>query len=757
MRKIVLFTGILLVCLFEQNNICFAQKTDRHKAISAYIYKFAQNVEWQNEDAIKDFHFLIIGDDESLINEMKNSLKFKTIRKKTIKVSSSSVLTDIDNVQLIFVTKGNEEKLGKINDMIEGKNILLVSDSYQDERIIMINFYDSQEGSLKFKINKLNISNHHITVMPDMILLGGTDVDVQALFYEEQQKIRNLQNQINTLNNNLGMLEKNLEIRSMELKSTKDSIKLQTLELLHHKKTLDEQSQLIYQQKNELQGQIKKILLQQKIYDQQSRQLTTQKSELQQGKQQLQNQKNELARQEIEIAEHDAEISSKSKSIEEQQTKLSRQRFFLSWLVIIVILFVALIAAIFILYRSKKKANRELEKRVLERTSDLNAINQQLQTELAERKLAEEALQKTEERYRLTLDNMLEGGQIIGFDFRYLYVNDAVTRQGLKTKKELLGHTMMEAYPGIENTAVFPAIKKCIKDRKAQHMINEFMHSDGSTGWFELSIQPVPEGVFILSNDISERKLIENKIMRLNEELEEKVALRTTQLENANKELEAFAYSVSHDLRAPLRAINGFTNILLEDYYEKFDTEGQRVCGVIQHEALRMGQLIDDLLAFSRLSRSPMQTASANMTLIAQQVADEVRDQYPGNKVNFHLADLQPAEVDVSLIRQVWINLISNAFKFSAKKEIIEIEVGCYEYSDEIVYFVKDNGAGFDMKYADKLFGVFQRLHNINEFYGTGVGLAIVQRIIKRHGGRVWAESEINNGAKFSFSLPIKK
>ncbi|HNW91065.1 MAG TPA: ATP-binding protein, partial [Bacteroidales bacterium] len=225
---------------------------------------------------------------------------------------------------------------------------------------------------------------------------------------------------------------------------------------------------------------------------------------------------------------------------------------------------------------------------------------------------------------------------------------------------------------------------------------------------------------------------------------------------NANKELEAFAYSVSHDLRAPLRAINGFSKILSEDYAKIIDDEGKRLCGIIQSEANRMGQLIDDLLAFSRLSRSSMQVTLTDMTDMVRQIFDEAKEQYPDNKINFHLSELLPVSVDANLIRQVWINYLSNALKFSSKKEIIEIEVGCYKNLGEIIYFVKDNGAGFDMNYVNKLFGVFQRLHNINEFYGTGVGLAIVQRIINRHGGKVWAEGEVNKGATFYFSLPDK-
>ncbi|HOY32303.1 MAG TPA: YfiR/HmsC family protein [Bacteroidales bacterium] len=757
MKKFLAYLCLLLGCLIAVQVNCNAQ-VERDIAISAYIYNFAKNVEWQNENEIKEFHFHVLGDDKSIIKELIKLSESKKLRKKTIKVTSSSLLLkDYNGVHLIFVTKGNEDKLEKVYDKIQGKNILLVSDSYKNPGLIMINFYDSQEGNLRFEINKGNIINHNLSIKPDMILLGGSIVDVAALYEEGQQSLRALQIEIGTLNSNRALLEKNLDTRAKEIELKRDSIRQQTLKIQEQYVILDEQLQLINKQKNDLQEQVRKIDLQQQIYNRQSGELKAQKTEIEKGNKLIQDHKNAINRQKAEIAQQKTDILSQSLILTRKEAKLQRQRYFLILLGGISALIAGTLLSIFYAYRNKKKLNKELEKRVLDRTIDLKEANKKLQRELAERKLAEESLYKSEERFRLTLDNMLEGGQIIGFDMRYLYVNDTVASQGKKSKDELLGHKMTEVYPGIENTAVFPVIKKCMKDRTIEHLVNEFYYEDGSSRFFELSVQPVPEGVFILSFDITERHVFENKIKRLNEELEEKVNLRTIQLENANQELEAFAYSVSHDLRAPLRAINGFTKILSEDYSEKIDAEGHRICGIIQNEAARMGQLIDDLLAFSRLSRSPMQTRPADMTALVKNVFEETKEQYPDNKVEFSLTPLLTADVDVNLLRQVWINYISNAFKFSSKKEIIKIQVGCYENPRENIYFVKDNGAGFDMKYADKLFGVFQRLHNINEFYGTGVGLAIVQRIIHRHGGRVWAEGEINKGATFYFSLPINK
>ncbi len=260
-----------------------------------------------------------------------------------------------------------------------------------------------------------------------------------------------------------------------------------------------------------------------------------------------------------------------------------------------------------------------------------------------------------------------------------------------------------------------------------------------------------------LQEQIKKFELLNQEYKSLNQELEQRVLDRTSQLEASNKELEAFSYSVSHDLRAPLRHINGYIDLLKRRFPDSLPEKGQQYLDNISESAIQMGQLIDELLQFSRTSRQELKYFKLNMNALTEEAIKMIQYDNVGRKIDWLLKPLPEVWGDSGLLKMVWINLLSNAAKFTRKKEKALIEIECNDSANEFIFSVRDNGAGFDMKYAQKLFGVFQRLHSVAEYEGTGIGLANVQRIISRHGGRIWAEAQVDKGAIFYFTLPKNK
>ena len=264
-----------------------------------------------------------------------------------------------------------------------------------------------------------------------------------------------------------------------------------------------------------------------------------------------------------------------------------------------------------------------------------------------------------------------------------------------------------------------------------------------------------PAGILETNNDITERKRAEGEIRKLNAELEQRVMERTDELKSTNKELEAFAYSISHDLRAPLRHMAGYAELLQKNAASILDEKSRRYMTMILESAKRMGELIDDLLAFSRIGRAETKNTVVSLEQLVKEALSEVQQETDGRNVGWTIGALPNLYGDRSMLRLALVNLVANAVKFTRTRPQPEIEIGCADGKEnEIVVFIRDNGVGFDMKYVNKLFGVFQRLHRAEEFEGTGIGLATVQRIIHRHGGKVWAEGIVDRGATFYFSVP---
>lgn len=361
----------------------------------------------------------------------------------------------------------------------------------------------------------------------------------------------------------------------------------------------------------------------------------------------------------------------------------------------------------------------------------------------------EAALRESEERYHSLFENMTEGfalheiigdGQGVPCDYRFLDINPAFERiTGLK-RDQIIGRLVTEIIPGED--------PKWIKLYGEVALTGEPIHFENYSPVLKrhyevFAYRPAPRRFAVIFMDVTERKQTEIQ-------LEEKTIL----LKEANKEMESFSYSISHDLRTPLRAIDGYSRMILKRKAEDLDEETKRQFQVIRDNIRMMQQLIDDLLAFSRLGRQEIVMSEMNMDSLFRETWEELLTINPGRRLILKIDQLSPGRGDHALIRQVIANILANAIKFTRERDTAVIEIGDNVKEHEIVYFIRDNGAGFDMKYYDKLFSVFHRLHSDVDFEGTGVGLAIVQRIVSRHGGRVWAESKINEGATFYFSLP---
>jgi len=395
---------------------------------------------------------------------------------------------------------------------------------------------------------------------------------------------------------------------------------------------------------------------------------------------------------------------------------------------------------------------------ILVKKEGIKMVNIQLEQEIAERKRAEQAAQEALEYAESIIETVREPLVVLDTDLRVISVNRSFCRTFNVTPEDAEGKLIYDLGNRQWNISKLRVLLEEIIPKDNQFQDFEVEHEFPNIGHRTMLLnarQIYSKGVgvqmiLLAIEDITQRKKAEDEIKKLNEDLER----RAIELESAYKGLETFSYSVSHDLRTPLVVIGGFSRLLLEKYSNHLDAKGARFLNLIHSKAHKMLQLIDDLLTFSRSEHQQMKPSDIDMGELAKAVFEELKSIIPEQTLRLDIKTLPLAHGDPSMIRQVFVNLLSNAIKFTRPKGAGIIEIGCAVKEDQNIYSVKDNGVGFDMRYVGELFGVFQRHHAVDEFEGTGVGLAIVQRVIQRHGGQVWAEGEVNKGAAFYFTLP---
>lgn len=365
-------------------------------------------------------------------------------------------------------------------------------------------------------------------------------------------------------------------------------------------------------------------------------------------------------------------------------------------------------------------------------------------------------LQSPEEPYRILAERMNEGAATLNAQGTVLFCNHQLEEMVQLPAERIVGAPLKELFPEEEQirlTEWIPAARM-----KSLRTEGNFRRSDGTLLSVQLSLSQIPledteSGICLVATDLTEQKRAQEQIRQFSNELEKGVAERTEQLREANADLEAFNYGVAHDLRSPLRHIQGFSNILMEDSESVLSSEGRRHLNLIVAETGRMENLIEALLAMSRVGRQMLAPREVPLNAVVGEAIESLSEDLRNRQIDWEIGELPTMKCDPALIRIVFCNLLANAMKFTSRRERASIEITAEKRDGEYVFCIKDNGVGFSMRYADKLFGVFQRLHQQKDFQGTGVGLATVRRIIHKHGGRIWAEAEVDKGASFYFTL----
>lgn len=771
----------ILICLLIWLAGCaknFPQQVHRYEVVSAYIYNFAKNVKWNNESSLVTFHFLVYGDDSNVLSSLNELANIKTLRNKKISVSSSARLDNIGNPQLIYVSRTTDPNtVSEIYSRIEGKNILLVTDGYDEKRRLMINFLDAGDGTLKFEINKANIINQGIQILPDMVLLGGTEIDVAALYREGQQSLRTLQKKTEKLEGNLNKLEKTIASKTREIETQKESLESQQAKMKQQQQVLESRTKLLKENEDKLAQQAQKIEEQQKIFNQQKMELENQTKILLSGREELRELKENIKEQKEELAEQ-------SKALEEQGQTISRQQNYLYWLLIITVLIILLVFAVYRGYKNKRKLSQTLEVKVKERTNELQKLNEELEErvnkrtedlqrsndelnrakntieganrdllgEIETRKKTETALIESERR----IENILNYAPILVYindlEGKYIFVNKEFEKLLHLTAGYVINKTDYELFPKEIADKHAAQNRQVLSTLKPQIFENKTIEKDGKHYFVDILFPIIDSKDQVYATcgwsiDITERKKTEQELKIAKERAESADRLKST-----------FLATMSHELRTPLNSIIGFTGILLNEIAGPLNEEQKKQLGMAKGSAQHLLDLINDVLDISKIEAGQLVVTSKEFDLV-RSIEKVIAAVTPladkkGLKLDAVITEqLINIHSDERRVEQVLINLLNNAIKFTDSGSVT---VECYRQAAAVVIKVIDTGIGITKEDMSKLFKPFSQIESglARNHEGTGLGLSISSRLIAKLKGKISVESDPGRGSTFTVELP---